>query len=48
MEDDSSEYGHGETDEESVDNSEQSEQNTDDEMLVMFLTIELIRGLGIN
>merc|ERR1711888_90913 len=32
MEDDSSEYGHGDTDEESVDNSEQSEQNTDNEM----------------
>ena len=32
MEDDSSEYGDGDTDEESVDNSEQSEQNTDNEM----------------
>ena len=32
MEDDSSEYGHGDTDEESVDDSEQSEQNTDNEM----------------
>ena len=32
MEDYSSEYGHGDTDEESVDDSEQSKQNTDDEM----------------
>ena len=32
MEDDSSEYGHGHTNEESVDDSEQSEQNTDNEM----------------
>ena len=29
----SSEYGHGDIDEESVDDSEQSEQNTDDEMV---------------
>ena len=32
MEGDSNEYGHGDTDEESVDDSEQSEQNTDNEM----------------
>ena len=32
MEDDSSEYGHGDTDEESVDDSEQSEDMNDNEI----------------
>ena len=32
MEDDSSEYEHGDTEEETIDDSEQSEKNTDDEM----------------